>query len=178
MKTIKINTEVIESFKPCQSRLDNWLQHYESFDGGILQFLDLKNITHNDKLWLFLRLLPEKYLGSIAADFAEEVVHIYERYNVDSSVLKAAIAAARGNNTNVAYAAANAAYAVARNIGYAYDAAYAAYDAAYAAYDATSIAAANAAANAIWAADDRDNMKKEQIEIMKKWLENTEKSVK
>jgi hypothetical protein len=210
MKTSKgkemkmITTKLIESFKPCQDRLDNWLSHYKSFSGDVLQFLDLKNITHNDKLWIFLRLLPKEYLGSIAADFAEEVVHIYERYNPDSSVLKAAIAAARGNDIAAARNAANAiddvyiaviatykAAIVARAIDaakYTYTAARAAASAAEANYAAVRgndandtnayLTAAYAANAAVDAADNKDDMENKQVEIMKKWFKKIKKDEK
>jgi hypothetical protein len=170
MKTIKINTRIIKSFKPCQDRLDNWLSHYKSFNGPISKFLNLKNITHRDKLWIFLRLLPKEHLGPIAADFAEEVVNIYERYNADSSVLKTAIAAARGNDIAAARNAGNGAYVSADA------AAHAAYAASIAAFDADAAAYAAYAASiaAVWAADDKDAMEKKQIEIMNKWSEKIE----
>ena len=115
-------------------------------------------------------------IAPIAGEFAEQVLHIYEAYNPDSSALKRAIRCAKGNYA--AYAAAHVAYCAntAANAA-AYAAAYAAYAAYYAnaaAYYANTAAyAARATTNAVWAARAADaavNQESIQINIMKKHL--------
>lgn len=133
-------------------------------------------MTHNDNILSFFNKIPHKYVALIAADFAEEVLPIYEAYNPDSSVLKAAIAAARGTDKAIAKAAANAAakaaHAVIR-VAYATNAAYAAYAAASAAAIAETAYVAYAtyaADNAVAAAKRRGMMKLRQVEIIKGWI--------
>jgi hypothetical protein len=98
---IKVNTKIIAKFDPCQSRFDNWKHHYSSFNGDIIAFLDLLNITQEDKIWVAVRILPREVL---------------EQFAVDCSFSATA-------HMNAAYYAANAAYAAYA----AYVAAYAAY---------------------------------------------------
>ena len=112
---ILINHEVIKKLKPCEDRYENYLNHYADFEGNIEDFLDFPLITHEDKLWVSLRLIPR---------------FLIEVFSVDCAVNAYAYADA--------YAA--AAYAAAAYAAYAADAA-----AAYAAYaaDAADAAAAS-----------------------------------
>ena len=52
---MKITKQLLESFDPCPDRWENYLEHYESFEGTELEFLDLDEITGRDKLWVLLR---------------------------------------------------------------------------------------------------------------------------
>lgn len=193
-----INTEYLKTLNPCQNRLDNWIEHYNDWHGTLSEFLDLDKITYNDKLWVYFRSIPKQYIAPIVAEFAEQVLHIYEAYNPDSSALKEAIRCAKENDKDAAYAAARAAdyaaEAAADDAAHAaYAAAYTAAHAAHAAYAAaycasaiaTTIYAANAAddaaraAHAAYAADDaaraiaytaRKDQKQIQIGIMKSYL--------
>ena len=135
---LKINTDKIKALNPCQARYDNWLKHYDNFNGNILKFLELEKITPRDKIWVSVRVLPRELVEIFAIDCA-----------FSASVSATASAAA--------YAAAYAAYAAADTAAYAAAAAdaaaYAADTAAYAA-DAADTAAYAAAADAdAYAAD-------------------------
>ena len=174
----QINTKYLESLYPCSDRLDNWKLYNDAFEGTLLEFLDLENITHSDKLWVFFRSIDKKVIPLVAANFAERVIYVYEsNYPNDlrprkaieaaksldmstsdkrDAALTAALAAARAADdaTDAAYAVARAAaYATdsaraAARAAYATDAARAAAYAAYAAYAARATDAAYAAARA------------------------------
>jgi hypothetical protein len=148
-----ITLETIKALKPCKDRLDNYVKHYSerSFTHG--QFMGLKNITPEDKIWVALRLIPQAKLRFAAADIAESVLDIYEAKYPNDNRPRLAIEAARNGSADAAraaYAAAYAAYAAhdahdahAAAHAAAYDAAHAAYaayaaHAAYAAYDAAA----------------------------------------
>jgi hypothetical protein len=143
-----ITLETIKALKPCKDRLDNYVKHYSerSFTHG--QFMGLKNITPEDKIWVALRLIPQAKLRFAAADIAESVLDIYEAKYPNDNRPRLAIEAAR-NGSAAARAAAYAAYAAAHDAAYA--AAYAAYAAAAAAaHDAAAAAAAAAAYDAAY----------------------------
>jgi len=132
---IKINTEIIKALKPCGNRYVNYLLHYKDFEGDIQDFLLLDKISHSDKLWVTLRLVPRIIVETFAIDCASAAADY------------------------AAYAAADADYAAADAADYAADAAAnAAYYAASAAADYAAYAAADAdyagdaAADAVYAA--------------------------
>jgi hypothetical protein len=153
---VSINKEYLESLNPCKNRFDHYLIHYSNWQGSLEEFLDLSELTHEDKKWVFIRSIPREKLKLLAADFAERVLHIYESKHLNDDRPRKAIEAARSGN-RYASAYAEAAYAAA----YAADAAYAA---AYAAD------AAEAYADAIYAAyAGRKDEEHTQIEIMKRY---------
>lgn len=168
-----INLKYIKSLNPCDDRLNNYIKHHKNFKGSLVQFLNLTKITHNDKLWVFFKSIPKDQIKLVAADFAESVLHIYEKQYPNDSRPRKAIEAAKNGSAKAAYDAAfDAAYAAnaAFDAKAAYDAyaadaaAYAADAAANAAYAAKAAAkAANAAAYAA------PNQEKVQINIMKKY---------
>ena len=128
---MRVNKKKIVALKPCRDRLDNYLSKHETFSGTMTKFLGLGGISHEDKLWVYFRLIPKDRIRLVAADLAEACLHIFEsRYPNDSRPRKAVEAARSGDNAAAAYAA------------YAAAAAYA--DAAYAATDADADAAAAA----------------------------------
>ena len=90
MKPIKVNTRIIAKLKPCTSRVNNWKQHYGKKTFDLVDFLDLPKITHSDKLWIALRLMPR---------------HLVEVFAIDCAC-KAATAAANAAAANAANAAA------------------------------------------------------------------------
>lgn len=172
-----ITTEYIKSLNPCSDRVDNWLEHYPNFEGTLKEFLDLDKITHKDKLWIYFKSIDKDNISLVAADFAEEVLHLYEeKYPNDLRPRKAIEVARNKTPYAVSYAAYHAAYA--GNEAAGVDAAYAAYaaaDAAYAAYADDAAYAAGAAydADAAYAAaglDSIDNIQTKQILVMKKWI--------
>jgi hypothetical protein len=140
-----ITLETIKALKPCKDRLDNYVKHYSerSFTHG--QFMGLKNITPEDKIWVALRLIPQAKLRFAAADIAESVLDIYEAKYPNDNRPRLAIEAARNGSADDAHAAAahDAAYAAAAHD--AAHAAYAAFAAAHAAYAARAARAARAA---------------------------------
>ena len=93
---IKINSEIIAALEPCKDRHDNWIAHYKDFDGDILDFLELENITATDKVWVSVRVMPRFLVEVFAIDCAF--------YDAD-----AADAAAAAADADAAYAAADAA---------------------------------------------------------------------
>jgi hypothetical protein len=144
-----INKETIKALNPCKDRYENYLVHYSEFIGTIEDFLLLPKISHDDKLWVSLRLLSRKNVEAFALDCAVSA----QKY--------AANAAYAADAAYYAAYAADAADAAAADAAYyaadaAYYAAYAAYAADAAAADAAYYAAAAAAyyaANAAYAAD-------------------------
>jgi len=67
---IQINTIKLKSLSPCKDRLDNWLKHYSIFNGDIIEFLSLTEISAKDKVWVSVRLLPREQLEYFAIDCA------------------------------------------------------------------------------------------------------------
>jgi hypothetical protein len=175
-----INKNTISKLNPCRDRFDNFVTHYGTKSYTPAQFLGLRNITHQDKLWVAFRTLSKTNLRLAAADIAESVLHLYEAKCPGDLRPRRAIEAARSGNVSeiraaadadAARAAARAAYAYAAAAAYAAayaagaadadaDAAYAA--AAYAAAYAAAAYAAAAAAAAAYAAAGSGNKKKQE----------------
>lgn len=147
-----ITKDYLKSLRPCEDRYKHFLSHYKDWSGTLEEFLDLPELTHNDKKWVFVRSISKNNLRLIDADFAERVLHIYESKNHNDDRPRKAIEAARnGNITDVAVYAADAVYV----------AAHAAADAAYAAYAAARL-----------------TEEKAQVEIMKKYAREKLKQIK
>jgi hypothetical protein len=155
----------LKSLSPCEDRYKHYLTHYKDFEGTLEDFLDLPELTHKDKKWVFVRSIDKDKLRLVAADFAERVLYIYEDKYPNDARPRKAIEAARSGDKDAR--AAYAAYAAAAAADAA-DAAYAAYAAAYAA-DADAAYAAYAAYAAARAEEE-----KAQIEIMKKYAKGGE----
>ena len=68
MKKLIINTQTIAALNPCNSRFNNWKAHHDSFNGDILEFLELENITPQDKVWVAVRVLPRQLVETFAVD--------------------------------------------------------------------------------------------------------------
>jgi uncharacterized membrane protein YbaN (DUF454 family) len=134
---ILINTKRIEALKPCQARLDNWMQHYPKFSGDITEFLRLGAITPQDKIWVAVRLMPRFLVEVFAIDCATNT----------ASAATTATAATAGERLAAMMAATTATAATAAYAAAAADDA-AAYAAAFAAFAATDDTAADAAAAA------------------------------
>jgi hypothetical protein len=147
-----ITKDYLQSLNPCKNRFDHYLTCYSNWQGTLEEFLDLSELTQDDKKWVFVRSIPKEKLSLLAADFAERVLHIYESKYPNDDRPRKAIEAARSGDKNAADAAtaATAAYAAYAAAAAAYDAdaayADARADAAYA--DARAAAAAAAAADA------------------------------
>lgn len=139
-----ITKDYLESLNPCKNRFDHYLTCYSNWQGTLEAFLDLSELTHADKKWVFVRSIEKDRLRLVAADFAERVLHIYESKYPNDDRPRKAIEAARSGDKNAAAAA---------------DA-----DAAAAAAYAAVYAAAHAANAAV-----RKEEEQAQIEIMKKY---------
>ena len=156
-----ITKDYLKSLSPCEDRYKNYLKHYKDWSGSLEAFIDLKELTYDDKRWVFVRSIDKDKLRLVAADLAERVLHLFEsKYPNDDRPRKAIEAAINGDVTTARAAAADA-YAAA----YAADAS-AARAAAYDAYDAVYAPASVAYAAAYAACEDE---KKAQIEIMKRY---------
>ncbi len=126
-----INKPTIELLRPCSDRLKNYLNHYSDFKGDIVEFLELENITPQDKIWVAVRIMPRLLVETFAIDCAF-VVATHAAYATDAYAAAAADADAAAADAYAA--AADAAYAAADAADTIYSAAYAyAYAAAYAA---------------------------------------------
>jgi hypothetical protein len=119
-KKIKVNSKVIKKLKPCEDRFDNWLHHYGTFDGSIIEFLSLDKISAMDKMWVASRLLPRDLMVTFAIDCAFSAYAAADAANADAAD------AANAATYVTAYVAADAANAAAFDAAYAFDAANAA----------------------------------------------------
>jgi len=161
---VKITDDIIKALKPCKNRYENFTLNYPNFSGDAAEFLNLENITYEDKLWVMTRLLTKNQNTKWAISCAYSVLPIFEKEHPsnngprevlefmsslkdfehisvkDLDKLKKLRAAAA--DTAPAVAAGYAAAAVyAAHTAAAYAAAYAA-DAVYAAYAAHAVSAA------------------------------------
>ena len=114
---MKINTEIITALNPCEYMLSNYLIYYRDLNGTHEDFLWLKEISHCDKLWVILRLMPIFEVEVFAIDCATQapIVGVYAAasatyagastsgYSADYTANSAATAA-----TAAVYAAASA----------------------------------------------------------------------
>jgi hypothetical protein len=112
---IRVNTKKLKSLYSWEYRLDNWLAHYSTFDGDIIECLALPNITTRDKVWITLNLMPRFLVEVFAmdcstrvADYAADAIFTYASHDVvgyasDVSVAIAfsAVSAAAAENADV-----------------------------------------------------------------------------
>ena len=136
---IKITNKTIKKLRPCKDRYDNYLKFYKGKEFTPKQFMRLKKITNEDKLWVAFLVLPKKDVRLIAADIAESVLHLYEEKYPNDARPRLAIQASR----DFAYGRISSAAGDAAG-----DAAWAAAEAAAGAARAAARAAAGAAARA------------------------------
>ena len=151
---MKINKDIIAKLNPCKNRFDNYLEYYSDFDGDLREFLELENITYDDKVWVFERNTTKEQRMKWAALCAKSVLHLFEERYPNDKRPRNAIEATLNNNitSEIKRNAADAAFATAYAAD-AYAAAYAADAAFAAAYAADADAAAYAADAAAYAAD-------------------------
>jgi hypothetical protein len=102
-----INKEIIKALNPCKDRYDNYLVHYSKFIGTIEEFLFLPEISHKDKLWVGLRLLPRNLVEVFALDCAVSA----QNYAAADAAYAAADAADAAESEDAFAAYAAAAYA-------------------------------------------------------------------
>lgn len=111
---ISINKNIIEKLNPHKDIYDNFLKHYSNKTFTKQQFMGLKKITHQDKLWVAFRLMPKESIKLASADIAESVLPIYENVYPKDLRPRKAIEIARSSTASAdvyadAYAAATAA---------------------------------------------------------------------
>jgi hypothetical protein len=153
---MNINKKTIAKLNPCKDRFNNYLKHYSDRDFTPKQFMGLRNISHNDKIWVAVRLMDKKLLRFAAADIAELVLPIFEAKYPNDKRPRLAILAARAKILDV-----EACKVAAANAANAYHIAARAADSTWtvAAKDAANAAAASwAAACAARAAAAADNI--------------------
>ena len=111
---MKINAELIKSFKPYQDRWGNYLKHYKHQDFTLDQFCKLTRITKQDKLWLLCRLLTQDQVVVFCLDAALRCLsstanaaadHIYYAACEAADVNAAACDAANAAADHIYYAA-------------------------------------------------------------------------
>jgi hypothetical protein len=167
-----ITKDYLESLNPCKNRFDHYLIHYSNWQGTLEEFLNLKELTHADKTWVFARSTLKDNLRLLAADFAERVLHVYESKYPNDNRPRKAIEAARGGDKEAAKHFAAACDAT------AYEATQVAYSAARAAdiignpnVDAilSAVRATILAVNAYTNEDAQKAEEQAQIEIMKRY---------
>lgn len=156
-----INKAKIQLLKPCNDRFGNFNNKYPNWSGPIAEFLDLQDISYNDKIWVCTRLMTTNQLVHWSIFCAESTADIFNKtfpnnnsvnnllaflktivdFTTMSDANKAILQNLRGKVRN-AYADATDTYATDTYAAYAYAAAY-----------ATAATAANAAYAAATAAD-------------------------
>lgn len=92
IKDIVINKEFLNELKPCADRFENYIEHYEDFNGSVKEFLLLDKLSIHDKLWVIQKyeLFSKIHLVKLAIFSAELVLHLYEdEYPGDNRIRKA-----------------------------------------------------------------------------------------
>jgi hypothetical protein len=111
---IRINTKILESLNPCKDRLDNWKTHYSEFNGDITKFLLLDKISHLDKIWVCMKLVPMEVLAIFAIDCSFSAASYIDYAVAVSAAADAYVAYADAYAATYTYTAvADAAYIVA-----------------------------------------------------------------
>ena len=155
---MRITTELVKTFNPCQDRFNNYQINYPNSDLHIVDFLKLENITYDDKIWVWKKVTTINEAALFGLKCAESVLHIFETKYPNDKRPRLALDSIRtylDNPTEENKKACRAAYAAADAAAYAAaDAAADADAAAYAAADAAAYAAADAAYAAADAAAD------------------------
>lgn len=81
---MRITKDFLKSLSPCQSRWINYLKHYSTFSGSLLDFLNLDKITPVDKLWVFTRKIEDPKIERLQRMFAVRcAVRAVEKVNVE-----------------------------------------------------------------------------------------------
>ena len=76
---IQINVQTLRAMSPCKSRFEeNFLVHYPEFNGTWSEFLELDEISYEDRMWVAQRVLNRNQLIHFAVLCAQSVLSIYE----------------------------------------------------------------------------------------------------
>jgi hypothetical protein len=73
-----INATLISSLNACSDRYDNYVLHYGTTDYDVDTFLDLDNITYQDKIWVLRRIMNATQARIFAILCADSVLPIFE----------------------------------------------------------------------------------------------------
>ena len=161
---MKITIGMIEKLNPCESRFDNFKNHYPSYEGDFRDFLALENITYNDKVWVASRILNRNQLVHWSIFCAESVKPIFENKYTNNKCLTILLDYLKSipDFNNLSQEIKDKIWELRRP---AAAAAYAA-DAAYAAYAAAAYAAADADADAAAAAADAAREEQRNLNLL------------
>lgn len=77
---IRVNKEIIKELIPCQDGWENYLRYHSDFSGDITEFLNLENITPQDKIWVSTSLMPRV----LAEIFAQDCAYTAYAYAADA----------------------------------------------------------------------------------------------
>src|ERR1017187_7195692 len=84
-QTIDVN--YLKGLKPCEARLNEFLKNYPTFSGSYSDFLDLENVSYDDKIWVSKRFLSINQLVHFGILCADSVAHIYnDKYPDDKRI--------------------------------------------------------------------------------------------
>ena len=164
---MKINKEVLKKLNPCIERWKNYLTHYPDFDGSFDEFIDLENISYDDKVWVAKNLLNKNQMVHFGLFCAEGVLPNFEKEFPNDKRVRECIELLKsfGDFSNLTEnqkaAARSAAESAARSAVWA--AAWAAESEAWAARSARS--AARSAESAAWAAESAAWLMQENINL-------------
>lgn len=92
---MKINLETIQKLNPCQDRLDNYKNNYDTNDFTLEEFLNLDKITYTDKVWVATGLFTKKQNVLWSIKCAESVLHLFESLYPEDKRPRDAIEAAK-----------------------------------------------------------------------------------
>jgi hypothetical protein len=74
-----VNMSKISALNPCKDRFENFVKFYGSKTLTKGQFMGLKNITQDDKMWVAFRMMREKSVRLCAIEIAKSVLPIFEK---------------------------------------------------------------------------------------------------
>jgi len=74
----KITFSAVKKLNPCSERLENALKHYNGKSFTIKEFLSLERLYHDDKVWVAVRMMPNKNIRFVACETAKSVLNLYE----------------------------------------------------------------------------------------------------
>lgn len=92
---MKITLNKLKKLEPCEDRLNNFLQYYPKFFGSLKQFIELENITYNDKVWAATKLFTKKQNVKWVILCAESVLYNFESVYPNNKRPRKAIEAAK-----------------------------------------------------------------------------------
>ena len=76
---MEINKDIIKSLNPSLLKLNNYLYHYENFNGNLRDFLELDNIYYYNKVWIITKLFNRKQNVKFAILCAKSVIDVFEK---------------------------------------------------------------------------------------------------